>query len=603
MTAKGADQPAGRLAQGQRPLGAIALAARTAKRPFEHRLLIQFSRMTSPALIERITRSLAYMLRHQPEEFDLELDAQGYGDVGRVVQALNERLGEPVNAGDLVDAIHAGDRPRYEIVGSRVRALYGHSIDVEPGEPCRPPELLFVGISARDADRAMRYGLRGGRRRFLHLALTPDDAKEGGRRTGREYVVITVYSLDAWEEGINFYDRKALYLAEQLPIEFLEIGEVCNDGIEPEVRSPQAPRGNYGEQRRGGSPRQSSRAESGPPRNVQQPESFEEEGFGEGTPEAIQVDRDRAVPPQREFDRGAPAASRDGREGGGGNGSGRGRRGGRQQRESAPRSDSGSALPTGQAQQAQGWRGDAPAEPAHANRGARSSGNDRGEGRGTRSPFGNRELQIVPADSIGLVGPASLRASVPVWIAKTKVKTAAIPRRSNSRDRRTAAIGRVNGLHASTIGNRSASTANLNSEATANLSLAVSLLVQGLIVGSAAWTVLCACAPQIRLPSSALLRRRFLPPLAKAPKASAWGSSKSPRPPCAPRRRAPLLLPRRLRLRRCVLRTPPTDSARASRSCPSTWRAWVDPWLSLGSTFVSRCAHAGLKDVAQRVHV
>ena len=28
--------------------------------------------MTHPSLIERITRSLAYMLRHQPEEFDLE---------------------------------------------------------------------------------------------------------------------------------------------------------------------------------------------------------------------------------------------------------------------------------------------------------------------------------------------------------------------------------------------------------------------------------------------------------------------------------------------------------------------------------------------------
>jgi hypothetical protein len=30
------------------------------------------------ALIERITRSLAFMLRHQPETFDLELDPHGY---------------------------------------------------------------------------------------------------------------------------------------------------------------------------------------------------------------------------------------------------------------------------------------------------------------------------------------------------------------------------------------------------------------------------------------------------------------------------------------------------------------------------------------------
>src|SRR6185436_1016505 len=218
--------------------------------------------MTHPALIERITRSLAYMLRHQPEEFDLELDAQGYGDSERIVQALNERLGEPVSMADLEDAIHSGDRPRYEIVGNRIRALYGHSIDVEPGEPSRPPEVLYVGISARDADRALRYGLRGGRRRFLHLALTTEDAREGGRRTGRDYVILTVYALDAWEEGINFFDRKALFLAEQIPIEFLEVGEAFHDGIEMEARGPGGRREHGGDRHRGGSHRGHGRESS-----------------------------------------------------------------------------------------------------------------------------------------------------------------------------------------------------------------------------------------------------------------------------------------------------------------------------------------------------
>jgi putative RNA 2'-phosphotransferase len=188
--------------------------------------------MTSPALIERITRSLAYMLRHQPEEFDLELDAHGYGTVDEVVRALNERLGEPVSLEDVEIAIASGDRPRYELREGKLRALYGHSIDVEPGESTKPPELLFVGISSRDAERALRFGLRGGRRRFLHLALTPEDAKESGRRTGRDYVVITVYALDAWEEGINFYDRQALFLAEEIPTQFLELTETCHDGFD-----------------------------------------------------------------------------------------------------------------------------------------------------------------------------------------------------------------------------------------------------------------------------------------------------------------------------------------------------------------------------------
>jgi len=204
-----------------------------------------------------------------------------------------------VTMADLQDAIHSGDRPRYEMVGTRVRALYGHSIDVEPGEPSRPPEVLHVGISARDADRAMRYGLRGGRRRFLHLALTPDDAKEGGRRTGRDYVVITVYALDAWEEGINFYDRKALFLAEQIPIEFLEISETCHDGVEPETRGPGGRREHSGDRHRGGHQRapMGEREMAAPRQEPRSAESFEEEGFGDAGQDGLQVQRERGPQP------------------------------------------------------------------------------------------------------------------------------------------------------------------------------------------------------------------------------------------------------------------------------------------------------------------
>lgn len=339
--------------------------------------------MTHPALIERITRSLAYMLRHQPEEFDLELDAQGYGDAERIVQALNERLGEPVTMADLDDAIHSGDRPRYEIVGTRVRALYGHSIDVEPGEASRPPEVLHVGISARDADRAMRYGLRGGRRRFLHLALTPDDAKEGGRRTGRDYVVVTVYALDAWEEGINFFDRKALFLAEQIPIEFLEIGETCHDGTEPEMRGPGARREHTGDRHRGGSQRPPMRErEALPPQEPRVPENYEEEGFGDGGSEAIQVQRERGPQPVSSGDAGFP------RDGGGRGESrgGRGSRGGSRHAGDRGRSDEPqqtqnfSARSPQAGERAPGWGGGPPA----------GAPNVRGE-RDSRSVPGDRQ--------------------------------------------------------------------------------------------------------------------------------------------------------------------------------------------------------------------
>lgn len=182
--------------------------------------------MMQNSLTERITRSLAYMLRHQPEEFDLELDDYGFAELEDVVCALNERLGEPIREQDVVDALSTGDRPRYEIVDSRVRALYGHSIPIDPGEPTQPPDRLFIGVSANDAGRALKNGLQGGRRTFLHLAKTAEEAEEAGKRLGGDWSVITVRAREAWEEGINFFDRKALYLSEFIPTEFLEVGDV-----------------------------------------------------------------------------------------------------------------------------------------------------------------------------------------------------------------------------------------------------------------------------------------------------------------------------------------------------------------------------------------
>ena len=144
------------------------------------------------------------MLRHQPEEFDLELDRFGWGDLEDVVYALQERTGSTVEEEDVAEAIESSDRPRYEIKDGKIRALYGHSIQIDPGEPTEPPDELFIGVGSRDASRAEDSGLRSGRRAFLHLARTEEEARESGRRIARDYAVVTVFAGEAFDEGTDF---------------------------------------------------------------------------------------------------------------------------------------------------------------------------------------------------------------------------------------------------------------------------------------------------------------------------------------------------------------------------------------------------------------
>lgn len=309
--------------------------------------------MQNPSLVERITRSLAYMLRHQPEQFDLELDEYGFADLDAVVGALNERLGEPVEAENVVESIEGGDRTRYEIREGKIRALYGHSIQVKPGEPAKPPALLYVGISRDDAERARRYGLRPGRRSFLHLALTAEDALETGRRASRDYAVVTVNALDAWEDGVNFYDRKSLFLSDPIPTNFLQVGDVQTDGYGEQEEVGRGGRG--GRNDRGGRPGRGDAPRREPPRFEEarhgQPrfEPARSEGdqrehvrseaprerveparpeTGEREPLAVPAARDRGdLPPAREGQRGGDRHGRGDRRPdsrGEGRGSGRG---------------------------------------------------------------------------------------------------------------------------------------------------------------------------------------------------------------------------------------------------------------------------------------
>ena len=206
--------------------------------------------MIETNMIERVTRLLAYMLRHQPGDFDLDLDRFGFAEVDEVLRALAERTGEDFEVEDLEDAISSGDRPRYEIQGERIRALYGHSIEIDPGEPAEPPAELFVALPARDRERMERRGLHGGRRRFLHLALTLEEARETGRRAAPEYLVVRVGAVDAWEQGVDFYDRKAIWLAPELPTYALEVVGEYDDGTDPAERRRGRERGGRGD--RGG---------------------------------------------------------------------------------------------------------------------------------------------------------------------------------------------------------------------------------------------------------------------------------------------------------------------------------------------------------------
>lgn len=151
-----------------------------------------------------MSRKLSLHLRHRPGAVGLELDPAGWVDVGDLLSALARRRFRVTRA-ELEQVVTGGDKQRFELSadGRRVRARYGHSVDVDPGhEPVPPPDRLYHGTSEGAVDAILGSGVARMGRRQVHLSGDADSARRVGARHGLP-VVLVVDAAAMAHEGVR----------------------------------------------------------------------------------------------------------------------------------------------------------------------------------------------------------------------------------------------------------------------------------------------------------------------------------------------------------------------------------------------------------------
>ncbi len=170
-----------------------------------------------------VSKFLAYLLRHGAAEHGLILDQHGFASFDEVLDILRgryPRFGEE----ELRRLVDSDAKSRYEIRGGKIRARYGHSVNVVAGSlPIRPPAILYHGTSGQNLSSILKQGLRPMRRQFVHLSMTPGEATQVGRRHSKSVVLFKVHAQKAHESGIDFYQEGNLYLARHIPPAYLEV--------------------------------------------------------------------------------------------------------------------------------------------------------------------------------------------------------------------------------------------------------------------------------------------------------------------------------------------------------------------------------------------
>ncbi|MEM9175291.1 MAG: RNA 2'-phosphotransferase [Myxococcota bacterium] len=175
-----------------------------------------------PSLVS-LSNFLSRVLRHRPESIGIVLDAQGWVEIGTLLERAAAN-GKPIDRADFDRVVADNDKQRFALSedGIRIRARQGHSIEVDLGlEAVTPPDLLFHGTVERFLTSIRHQGLRKKQRTHVHLSATESIARQVGGRRG-EAVVLKVESGRMAAEGFAFYrSENGVWLVDRVPRAFL----------------------------------------------------------------------------------------------------------------------------------------------------------------------------------------------------------------------------------------------------------------------------------------------------------------------------------------------------------------------------------------------
>ncbi|HEY8749542.1 MAG TPA: RNA 2'-phosphotransferase [Tepidisphaeraceae bacterium] len=173
-----------------------------------------------------LSRAVSHALRHEPWLYELELDEEGWADVGALLTSLRQESPSwsDLTEFDLTEMIRASSKQRHELVNGRIRALYGHSL---PGKlhrtPAMPPARLFHGTSPTTEPRIRESGLLPMGTQYVHLSLDEETAIAVGRRKSSDPIILLVRAEDAWKAGVVFYmGNEKVWLVDRVPPEFID---------------------------------------------------------------------------------------------------------------------------------------------------------------------------------------------------------------------------------------------------------------------------------------------------------------------------------------------------------------------------------------------
>lgn len=171
----------------------------------------------------QISKFMSLVLRHAPHEAELTLDANGWTDLYTLAKVIQGKFG--ADGEELQRIVDENPKKRFAIEGNRIRAVQGHSLEVDLAlKPITPPGILFHGTKRDFMSSILAEGLTRQSRQHVHLSKDIETARIVAVRRKGENVILQIDAAAMQQAGHSFYlSNNGVWLTESVAPKFISI--------------------------------------------------------------------------------------------------------------------------------------------------------------------------------------------------------------------------------------------------------------------------------------------------------------------------------------------------------------------------------------------
>lgn len=173
--------------------------------------------------VEKLGKFVSGILRHFPDKFGLEIDENGWISFEALAKVVGRKY-RWANKWVLKAMVYSDEKKRYELKGDKIRARYGHSIDVKLTDmPEANEDTLYYGTSEEEANRMLEIGIKPVNQTYVHLSTTIERSLEVASLRTKKPIVFEIDAKQAKVDGIRIVKANdSIALAKEIPPKYIK---------------------------------------------------------------------------------------------------------------------------------------------------------------------------------------------------------------------------------------------------------------------------------------------------------------------------------------------------------------------------------------------